>query len=136
MHNFQFFICSVLNVEGFQTLSGFHLAVAMADEAHGDKGEEDKQGGIGEQGLVAHIFQQPAGYNGGHDLGGHGEGVVQAGEFAHLAALAHFHNHRQGVDVDEGPCHAHQHEQHIQNGRKGIGEEGLEEGGTEVIGIE
>ena len=65
--------------------------------------------------MVAHIAQEPTGHNGGHDLGGHGEGVVEPRKLAHLAAFAHFHHHGQTVDVDGRPGKAHQQEQNVEN---------------------
>ena len=86
-----------------------------AHEAHGEEGREYKNRRIGEQCPVADITQQPACHNGCDDLGGHGEGVIQARELAHLAALAHLHNHGKAVDIDGSPGKAHQQEQVNEN---------------------
>ena len=106
----------------------------MLHKGHGDKGAEDEDGGIGEESLVADVFQQPARHDGGGDLGGHGEGVVKAREPAHLAALAHFNNHGQGVDIDKRPGHAHQDKQDIQHRGELVGDQGVAEGGGEGAG--
>ena len=103
----------------------------MADEQHGHKGQRREHGGIGEQHVHPHAVHQQAGEHGRGYLRRHGGGVVKAGVLAHVAAGAHLHHHREGVDVDGGPCDTRQSEHGVhEHGRTfGAHEGGGGEGG-------
>ena len=85
----------------------------MPDEQHGEEGDDDEKGGIGEQNEVPHMLQQKAGENRGDDLRRHGKSVIEAREFSDVASFTHFHHHGIGIHVDGGPGYAHQSEQAV-----------------------
>ena len=106
----------------------------MADEAHGEETQGHEEGGVGEEDLIAHMAHQGAGQDRGHHLGGHGGGIVVAGELADVAALAHLHHHGEGVDVDGSPGKAHQGEDDVHGEVQGGEGGGQQETGEEAGG--
>ncbi len=93
-----------------------HFAVAVAHKAHGNKTENHKAGGIGEEDPVADAFHQGTGQHRRDHLGQHGGGIIITCKFSHVAAPAHFHHHGQGIHIDGRPGQPHKGKCHIHDG--------------------
>ena len=83
---------------------------------HSKECHQGEEQGIGKQGVIGHVFQQKTREYRRQDLRCHRERIIGSGEFPHIAATAHGHDHRIGIHIDGCPCHTDQGKCHIDDG--------------------
>lgn len=88
----------------------------MPDQNHGQQGQDGEEEGIGKEGTKSQHLHEKTRQNGSHNLRRHRGSVVHASVLAHIRNMTHLYNHRQGINIDEGPTHPHNSKRQIDQG--------------------